>query len=78
MENKLTSPRLAPRLARLPREVLCQLAAKALAASDDGIRRAESALAKHDPLPRWCLTDVLLSDDVSPHILGFLTYKMST
>ena len=65
------SSRFAVRLAKLPHDVLAELAAKLCA--DGGAAaaaQAEAVLAERDPVPPWAVEGVLLSNDLVPHVLA--------
>ena len=65
------SSRFAARLAKLPHDVLAELAAKLCA--DGGAAaaaQAEAVLAERDPVPPWAVEGVLLSNDLVPHVLA--------
>ena len=63
--------RYAARLMHLPRDVLADLAARAIFASGDVRRAADDALALHDPTPAWAVDRILTSPDLVQYILRY-------
>ena len=64
--------RFAARLRALPIKTLIDLAARGCHALPELRRDADAQLAKHDPLPAWAVTDVLLSPDLLPQLFESL------
>jgi hypothetical protein len=62
--------RLSLRLGQLPHDVLAELAAQLCSESPALQAAAEECMAAHNPLPHWAVDRVLLSADLTPHILG--------
>jgi hypothetical protein len=62
--------RLSLRLGQLPHDVLAELAARLCSNSPALQAAAEECMAAHTPLPHWAVDRVLLSPDLTPHLLG--------
>ena len=62
--------RLSLRLGQLPHDVLAELAAQLCSDSPALQAAAEECMAAHTPLPHELVERVLLSPDLTPHILG--------
>jgi hypothetical protein len=66
----MPSSRLSARLGQLPHDVLAELAAQLCSESPALQAAAEECMAAHTPLPHWAVDRVLLSPDLTPHLLG--------
>ena len=69
--------RLAAAIERLPLGELAELVAPALAASPALRNEADRRIAEQAPTPEWALTEVLLSPDLAPVIVGQLGFDDS-
>ena len=67
------SSRIGFRLEVLPREALLALAAAGCSHHHELRNQADALLSQQCPLPRWCVTNVLLSRDLLPYLFGSLT-----
>ena len=67
-----TSSRLALRLESLSHAELLELAVLGCETNATVSARADTLLARHKPLPGWAVSQVLLSDDLLPHLLQLL------
>ena len=61
--------RCRERLANLTRDELIALAASGIAHDSEFSRRADKLLSVRAPLPQWCVSGVLLQEDLAPQIL---------
>jgi hypothetical protein len=66
----MPSDRLSLRLGQLPHDMLAELAARLCSDSPALQAAAEECMAAHTPLPHELVERVLLSPDLTPHILG--------
>jgi hypothetical protein len=66
----MPSNRLSLRLGQLPHDMLAELAARLCSDSPALQAAAEECMAAHTPLPHELVERVLLSPDLTPHILG--------
>ena len=64
--------RFESRLAHLTRQQLFNLAVEQAGATQEGLRIADAHLSEHVPLPEWAVTEVLLSNDLLPHVMRTL------
>eukprot|EP00966_Prymnesium_polylepis_P159698 3690684-Prymnesium_polylepis.1 len=63
------SARFARRLEALSRDALLEICCEAVAVSDVARHCADGVIAKHKPLPVWCV-EVMLSPDLLTHIFS--------
>ena len=75
MAARCASSRLALRLDALPREELLRWIEDECAVSVDARNRADALIARHKPLPAWCIDGVLLSPDLLPHVIDALSIQ---
>ena len=72
---QLRSPtplRFESRLAHLTKQQLFNLAVEQAGATQEGLQIADAHLSEHVPLPEWAVTEVLLSNDLLPHVMRTL------
>ena len=72
MSTALATLRVKPRLEHLTRAQLLDLAAEQAGATAAGMRLADAHLAEHAPVPEWAVANVLLSNDLLPHVMQTL------
>ena len=65
--------RLALRLDALSRDELLELVVEEVETNAEFARRADSLVSRRHQLPSWCVDEVLLSPDLLPHVIEWLS-----